>query len=186
MHIVYDMYLSSTYLPEFIATHVENILKTVIRTTDILLNDASDYNARIEFAWAATQALNASTFCGVEGNRYDTHFLEHTLSSEYNIAHGEGLAIMLPAWMKWQKDNLPERFSQFAKKVFDVDGIDTGIKAFTQWCSRIGAPVTFKEGKIPETDIPMLIEKLMVVARFWLGSEVYTVDMISRVLENAK
>ena len=181
-----DMYLSATYLPVFIAAHVENILKTVIRTTDILLKDADDYNARGEFAWAATQALNASTFCGIEGNRFDTHFLEHTLSAEYNIPHGAGLAIILPAWMKWQKDNLPERFEQFAKNVFGVEGIDAGIEAFTQWCSRIGAPVTLKEGNIPEEDIPILIEKLQAIAGFWLGSEVYTKEMITSVLEFAK
>lgn len=181
-----DMYLSATYLPEFIAGHVENILKTVIRTTDRLLKDANDYQARGEFAWAATQALNASTFCGIEGNRFDTHFLEHTLSAEYNIAHGAGLAIVLPVWMKWQKDHLPERFEQFAKHVFDVEGIDAGIEAFTRWCSRIGAPVTLAEGNIPESDIPMLVEKLLAVAKFWLGSDVYTKEMVTTVLENAK
>ena len=181
-----DMYLSATYLPEFIATHVENILKTVIRTTDILLKDADNYDARGEFAWAATQALNASTFCGIEGNRYDTHFLEHTLSAEYNIAHGAGLAIILPAWMKWQKDNLPERFERFAKNIFNADGAEAGIEEFTKWCLKIGAPVTLTEGNIPETDIPILVEKLLAIAKFWLGSEVYTSEMISAVLGNAK
>ena len=32
-----DMYLSATYLPQYMAGYVENILKTVIRTTEILL-----------------------------------------------------------------------------------------------------------------------------------------------------
>ncbi len=57
-----------------------------MRTTEILLKDAHNDEARAQFAWAATQALNFTTFCGVENNRYDTHFLEHTLSAEYNIA----------------------------------------------------------------------------------------------------
>lgn len=181
-----DMYLSATYLPEFIAGHVENILKTVIRTTEILLKDAGNYEARAEFAWAATQALNFTTFCGVENNRFDTHFLEHTLSAEYNIAHGAGLSIIMPAWMKWQKSFLPERFERFATKMFGVKGADAGIEALKSWYIKIGAPVTLKEGNIPEADIPILVEKLSVVAKMWGAENLYTREMISTVLINAK
>ena len=181
-----DMYLSATYLPEFIAGHVENILKTVMRTTEILLVDGNNLEARGEFAWAATQALNFTTFCGVENNRFDTHFIEHTLSAEYNIAHGAGLSIIVPAWMKWQKNNLPERFEQFAKNIFNVEGADAGIEALKQWYSKIGTPVTLKEGNIPEEDIPVLVEKLSVVASMWGAESLYTKEMITTVLENAK
>lgn len=180
-----DMYLSATYLPEYMAGYVENILKTVIRTTEILLADPNNYEARGEFAWAATQALNFTTFCGIENNRYDTHFIEHTLSAEYNIAHGAGLSIVMPAWMKWQKNHLPERFEQFAKNMFNVEGADAGIEALKQWYQKIGTPVTLKEGSIPEKDIPMLVEKLSVVAGMWGAEALYSKEMIRTVLENA-
>lgn len=181
-----DMYLSATYLPEYMAGYVENILKTVMRTTEILLKDAANYEARAEFAWAATQALNFTTFCGVEGNRFDTHFMEHTLSAEYNIAHGAGLSIIMPAWMQWQKEFLPQRFEQFAKNMFNVEGADAGIQALKNWYSKIGAPVTLKEGNIPEKDIPMLVDKLSVVAGIWGATGLYTKEMITTVLENAR
>jgi NADP-dependent alcohol dehydrogenase len=181
-----DLYLSATYLPEYMAGYIENILKTVIRTTDTLLVDAANYEARGEFAWAATQALNFTTFCGVENNRYDTHFLEHTLSAEYNIAHGAGLSILMPAWMKWQKQFLPERFDRFAKVMFNVEGADAGIEALKGWYSKIGAPVILKEVNIPEKDIPMLVDKLFIVAGIWGATELYTKEMIKTVLENAK
>lgn len=181
-----DMYLTATYLPQYIAGYVENILKTVMRTTEILLADASNYEARAEFAWAATQALNFTTFCGIENNRFDTHFLEHTLSAEYNIAHGAGLSIIMPAWMKWQKNNQPERFEQFASRMFNVTGADAGIDALKSWYSKIGAPVTLTEGNIPEADIPSLVDKLLVVAGMWGAESLYTKEMIATVLENAK
>ncbi len=181
-----DMYLSATHLPDYMAGYVENILKTVMRTTEVLLKDSGNYDARAEFAWAATQALNFTTFCGVENNRFDTHFLEHTLSAEYNIAHGAGLSIIMPAWMKWQKNNLPARFEQFAKNMFNVDGADAGIEALKNWYSKIGAPVKLKEGNIPESDIPMLVEKLQAVAKMWGAETLYTKEMITNVLENAK
>ena len=180
-----DMYLSATYLPEYIAGYVENILKTVMRTTEILLADKDNYEARSEFAWAATQALNFTTFCGIENNRYDTHFLEHTLSAEYNIAHGAGLSILMPAWMKWQKQFLPERFERFARVMFNKQDADAGIEALKNWYAKIGAPVTLSEGKIPEIDIPMLVDKLFAVAGMWGATQLYTKDMIRTVLQNA-
>lgn len=180
-----DMYLSATNLPEYMAGYVENILKTVIRTTEILLADAGNYEARGEFAWAATQALNFTTFCGVENNRYDTHFIEHTLSAEYNIAHGAGLSIVVPAWMKWQKNLLPERFERFAKKVFNAEGADAGIDALIQWYRKIGTPVTLSEGNIPNEDIPSIVEKLSVVAKMWGAEALYNKEMITTVLKNA-
>lgn len=181
-----DLYLSASYVPEFILGHTENILNTVIRTTGILLEDPDNYEARGEFAWAATQALNFTTFCGVENNRFDTHFIEHTLSAEYNIAHGAGLSIVVPAWMKWQKNNLPERFERFAKRVFNADSADAGIEALIKWYKKIGTPVTLKEGNIPEEDIPMLVDKLLPLAKMWGADKLYTKEMITTVLENAK
>lgn len=181
-----DLYLSATYLPEYIAGYIENILKTVIRTTEILLKDPANHDARGEFAWAATQALNFTTFSGVENNRFDNHFIEHTLSAEYNIAHGAGLSIVVPAWMKWQKNNLPERFDRFANNLFNVKTADAGIEALKQWYKKIGTPVTLVEGNIPEKDIPYLVDKLFSLAKMMRREKLYSKEMITTVLENAR
>nr|WP_319400704.1 iron-containing alcohol dehydrogenase [uncultured Carboxylicivirga sp.] len=181
-----DMYLTATYLPVYIAGYVENILKTVIRTTEVLLQDANNYEARGEFAWAATNALNFTTVCGVENNRFDTHFIEHTMSAEYNIAHGAGLSIIVPAWMKWQKNLLPDRFNRFAKEVFNLDSADEGIEALKNWYSKIGAPVTLKEGNIPEEGIPMMVGKLFGAAKMMGAEALFSEEMLTTVFENAK
>lgn len=181
-----DMYLTATYLPEYIAGYVENILKTVIRTTEILFEDPDNYEARGEFAWAATNALNFTTFCGIENNRFDTHFIEHTMSAEYNIAHGAGLAIVVPAWMKWQKNLLPERFDRFAKEMFNLETADEGIEALKNWYSKIGAPVSLKEGNIPEEGIAMMVEKLFMGAKMMGADALYSKEMLNMVFDNAR
>ncbi len=181
-----DMYLTATYLPEYMAGYVENILRTVIRTTEVLLSDASNYEARGEFAWAATNALNFTTFCGIENNRFDTHFIEHTMSAEYNIAHGAGLSIVVPAWMKWQKNLLPERFDRFAKEVFNLNTADEGIEALKDWYRKIGAPVTLKEGNIPEEGIAIMVDKIFAGAQMMGADAFYTKEMLTTIFENAK
>ncbi|MGE0076712.1 MAG: iron-containing alcohol dehydrogenase [Bacteroidales bacterium] len=181
-----DMYLTATYLPEYIAGYVENILRIVIRTTNVLLEDAANYDVRGEFAWAATNALNLTTFCGIENNRFDTHFIEHTMSAEYNIAHGAGLSIIVPAWMKWQKNLLPERFARFAKEIFNAPTADKGIEALKSWYTKIGAPVTLKEGNIPEEGIDMMVEKLFTAAKMMGADALYSKQMLNAVFNNAK
>ncbi len=180
-----DLYLTATHLPEYIAGYIENILRTVIRTTNTLLENADDYDARAEFAWAATNALNLSTFCGVEGNRFDTHFIEHTLSALYDIAHGAGLSIIVPAWMQWQKQLLPERFDRFAKEIFGVEGADAGIDALKNWYRQIGTPVSLEEGNISKDCIPEIIEDLLPIAKRYGAEALYSKDMLTYVLNNA-
>ena len=88
--------------------------------------------------------------------------------------------------MKYQKKYLPERFKRFADKVFGLENADAGIEALINWYKKIGTPVTLKEGNIPEEDIPALVDKLMAIAKLWLGSEYYTKEMITSVLEKSK
>ena len=46
--------------------------------------------------------------------------------------------------MKWQKNNLPERFVQFAKNMFNVEGADAGIEALKTMVSENWNPGNFK------------------------------------------
>ena len=92
-----------------------------------------DYDARGEFAWASTMALNGNTFVGVAGNTFDTHMIEHAMGALYSIPHGAGLAVVLPAWMQAIKKQNPERFERFATKLFGVADADAGIDKLTEW-----------------------------------------------------
>lgn len=178
-----DLYFTAEYLPEFSAALIENILETVKRTTEVLLEDPSNYDARAEFAWASTMALNGNTFVGAQGNGFDTHMIEHAMSALYNVAHGAGLSVVLPAWMSWYKDRRPARFERFAEKVFDVKGSDAGIEKLTQWFRAIGSPVTLAEAEIPESGIDALADNAYGMAQTWGMDELYTRDDIIEVLK---
>ncbi|CAH1213328.1 Long-chain-alcohol dehydrogenase 2 [Paenibacillus plantiphilus] len=148
-----DLYFTASYIPEMTANHIENIIRTVIRTTDVLLKNPGDYEARSEFAWAAAQALNRTTFAGVEGNRYDTHLIEHSLSALYDVPHGAGLAVVYPAWMNWHLPMNPTRYEQFARNTFGLQTAEEGIEALTNWFVSIGAPVKLEQVHIDKDKI---------------------------------
>ena len=94
-------YFTAKVQPKYMSRQVENIIKTVIETTEILIKNPDDYSARGEFAWAATNALNGTTTVGTSGFSFPNHLIEHALSALYNVPHGAGLSVVIPAWAKW-------------------------------------------------------------------------------------
>jgi alcohol dehydrogenase YqhD (iron-dependent ADH family) len=180
-----DLYFTASFLPEFTAALIENILKTVLRTTSVLLEHPDDYDARGEFAWAATMALNGNTFAGVEGNTFDTHMIEHAMGALYNVPHGAGLAVVLPAWMTSIKNAMPERFERFAKEMFGVAGADAGIDKLTEWFSSIGAPVTFAEAGLSEDAVDPIAENAFGNAKLWGMDQAFPQERIAGILKLA-
>lgn len=180
-----DLYFSASYLPEYNAALIENILRTVMRTTAVLLENPADYDARGEFAWVSTMALNGLTFVGVEGNSFDTHMVEHAMSALYNVPHGAGLAVVLPAWMTWYKERRLERFNRFAVQMFGVNDASAGIEKLRTWFKSIGAPLTLTEVGIPESGIDALADNAMGLARNWNMAGTYSKDSIVEILKLA-
>ncbi len=180
-----DLYFTAKYLPLYNCMLIEAILKTVMRTTTILMENPNDYNAKAEFAWASTMALNGNTLPGVEGNSYDTHLIEHALSALYNIAHGAGLSIVLPAWMRWYKENNLAQFERFAKEIFGLNTAEEGINKLEAWFKEIGSPVTLEEANIPKSEIPAIVDNVYNMAKTWQMDTLYTEEQIAEVLELA-
>jgi alcohol dehydrogenase YqhD (iron-dependent ADH family) len=104
-------YFTAAVQPRFHSRLVEAIINTVIETTETLLANPDDYNARAEFAWASTQALNGLIYAGTSGYSYPNHMIEHSLSALFNVPHGAGLSVVIPAWMKWYhgRNSVPVR-----------------------------------------------------------------------------
>ncbi len=180
-----EIYFTASSHPNFNSRIVESIIKSVMETTEILLKNPNDYEARGEFAWVAVQALNGLTPAGTAGGSFPNHLIEHALSALYNIAHGAGLSVVIPAWMKWYKDQNPAQFARFSKEVFGLEGAQSGIDALEDWFAKIGSPRSLKEADIPREGIPALAENAAELAKLWGIGEVYTKDIIIDILERA-
>ena len=99
---------------------LEATMRTVINYTPLALERPDDYHIRAELMWAGTVAHNNLLDTGRIGD-WASHQIEHELSALYDIAHGAGLAIVFPAWMKYVYRADMSRFVQFAVRVFGVD-----------------------------------------------------------------
>lgn len=180
-----DLYFTAKVFPEFTAALIENILETVIRTTEVLMKNPDDYDVRGEFAWASTMALNGNTFVGVAGNTFDTHMIEHAMGALHNVPHGAGLAVVLPAWMQSIKNENPARFERFAQKVFGVADADAGIAKLTEWFSAIGAPVTFAQAGLSANDVEPIAANAFGNAKLWGMDQLFPKERIAGILNLA-
>lgn len=178
-------YFTATVQPKIQSRLVESVINTVIETTDALLADPLDYNARAEFAWAATLALNGVTYAGTAGFGYPNHMIEHSLSALFNVPHGAGLSVVMPAWMKWYHGRNPAQFERFAKQVFGLATAEQGIAALEQWFDKIGTPTRLSQLGITAADLPATLDNLQGNAQWFGLAEIYTQDVLAEILKGA-
>lgn len=186
---VFERYFTNTTEVEITDRMCEAVLCTIIKEVPRVLVNPENYDARANIMWAGTMAHN--NICGVGREQdWNSHGLEHELSGLYDVAHGAGLAVMMPAWMEFVMSHNVMRFAQMAVRVFGVDmnfenpeeTAKLGIKAFRKFLRSIGMPINFAELGAKESDIPELAEKFAVTK---IGANGTTDGFVKLTKENA-
>ena len=164
---LYERYLTNSKDVEVTDRMIEALLLTMVHEAPRVIEDPNNYEARANIMWAGTMAHN--NCCGV-GRSQDwlSHTIEHELSALYDCAHGAGLAVTMPAVFTYELSHDVMRFAKVAVRVWgcqmDFDHPERtaleGIKAFKNFLSSIGMPVTFAELGAKEEDIPKLVDVL--------------------------
>ena len=166
MHVC-ERYFTNTTDVEFTDRLCEAVLKAMIEEAPKVMNNLTDYQARANIMWAGMIAHNNIVGVGREQD-WASHEIEHELSALYDCAHGAGLAVIAPAWMKFVYKHDVNRFAQFAVRVWGCDmnfanpeiTALEGISRFENFLRSIGMPVTFAELGAKEEDIPAMVRQL--------------------------
>jgi alcohol dehydrogenase YqhD (iron-dependent ADH family) len=153
---VMERYFTPTKDVDFTDRLCEATMKTIIEHAPLAIDNPKNYNARSQMMWASTIAHNRLLETGRVGD-WAAHGLQHAMGGIYHMSHGAGLAVVYPAWMKYNyKKDIP-RFVKYSVHVWDVScdfGTDEqiileGIKRYEEFAKSIGMPITFKELGIP-------------------------------------
>ena len=144
----------------------EATLKTVISNMPIVLKEPENYGARAEIMWAGTIAHNDLLSTGRISD-WGSHAIEMEISGIYDLAHGAGLAVVFPAWMKYVYKQDLKRFAQFAVRVWneepDFNDIEkvalAGIRRLEDFYKEIGLPITLKEANVPYDRLEEMAKK---------------------------
>ena len=102
---------------------IEGAIRALQVNAARLIEDPTDINARAEIQWLASVAHNNVLDAGRSAD-WGSHRIEHELSAQYNITHGEGMAVVFVAWTKYMADIKPWRLALLASRVYGKDAFD--------------------------------------------------------------
>jgi len=164
---VFEQYFNHTPDTPLQERLCESILKTIVENAKLAQEKPDDYAARANLMLCGTYALNGGMISVGMDQDWASHDIEHELSAIYDIAHGAGLSIVYPNWMKYVYRERIERFVQFAVRVWDIDPSGKsdedvaleGIQATRDFFRSLGAPSTLAEVGIGEDRIEEMAAK---------------------------
>jgi alcohol dehydrogenase YqhD (iron-dependent ADH family) len=106
---------------------------------------------------------------------WTSHMIEQAISAIYDMAHGAGLAVVFPAWMKYTLTRNREQFAQFAVRVWNVEydfenpeaTAREGIHRLEYFYCCLVMPLTLRELQVPEDRLEEMAAKALIP---WMSS----------------
>ena len=128
----------------------DDVALAIMRNTVVnmrrLLKDIHDMQARSNLMWESAMAENGILKCG-RLTDFQVHQMEHQLGAYTDCNHGQGLAVIHPAYYRHIVKDAPEKFIRFAKVVFGVDTAEAGVEALEDFIRECGLPTKMSQLK---------------------------------------
>lgn len=149
----------------------EALMRSVVRNLRAAILNSQDYTARSNLMWAATMAENRIIKLGKRTD-FECHQMEHQLGAYTNCNHGEGLAVLHPAYYRRIYVYGLPKFKRFATEVWGIsaDGKAdeeialAGVEALADFIKEIGLPTTLRElGVTERTDLKEIADSVSAV-----------------------
>ena len=144
----------------------EGLMRGLIRDFRTAVADPDDYQARSNIMWTASLAENRIIKTG-KTKDFQAHNMEHQLSAYTDCNHGEGLAVLHPAYYRHIcKDGL-RKFVRFAERVWGLDRENyeseedfalAGVEELSSFIKEMGLPTTLRDLGFGKEEYGMLPE----------------------------
>lgn len=126
----------------------DDLALAVMRNTVVnmrrLLADINDKEARSNLMWDSAMAENGILKCG-RLTDFQAHQIEHQLGAYTDCNHGQGLAVIHPAYYRHILKDAADKFTRFAKVVFDADTARAGVDALEDFIRECGLPLKLSQ-----------------------------------------
>ena len=128
----------------------DDVALAVMRNTVVnmrrLLLDIHDMQARSNLMWDSAMAENGILKAG-RLTDFQAHQIEHQLGAYTDCNHGQGLAVIHPAYYRHILQDAPEKFTRFAQEVFGESTAEAGVKALSAFIEECGLPTKMSQLK---------------------------------------
>ena len=150
---------------------MEGIILTIMECMEKLKKNPKDLSARTNLMWAATVAWNGWTQPGCASG-VPMHLIAHVLSARYNTTHGASLAIVMPAFMRRFWKTRPQRYMQFAERIFAMNTkgqkpeklAPQVIQKFEDWLKALGVQTRLPQVGIKADTVDSLTDEIARVS----------------------
>lgn len=175
-HIL-ERYLSPTPDVGLTDRLCEATLQAIIAYAPRVMTQPEDYEARANIMWAGTMA-----HCNLLGldrlQDWSSHAIEHELSARYDVAHGAGLAVVFPAFMRFTMPQHVMRFAQLGNRVFGIEmdfehpevTATKAIDAYEAFMASLDLPTDLVSLGAKVEDIPAMAEHVVIKGKDRLGN----------------
>ena len=140
-HLVENYLMPETPFPVNDAIR-EAVMRIVVEYLPRVLTRLNDVETRTQLSWASTIAMSQIARLGGTTGSMTCHGIEHSVSGYYDVVHGEGLAALLPAWMKHLAPVRKQRLDLLGRNVF---GKPDGIQATVEWLNAVGMNLRLRD-----------------------------------------
>lgn len=167
---------------------MEGLLKSLIHSSLIAVENPEDYEARSNIMWISTWALNTLVAKG-KSTDWMVHMIGQQVGAYTNATHGMTLsAVSLPYYRFIMNDGLA-KFKRYAINVWnvnpdgktDVQVAEEGLNAMEDYMNKLGLVMKISELGVSEDMVPEIAKSSFILTG---GYRILTTDEINEILKN--
>lgn len=141
----------------------DDVALAIMRNTVVnmrrLLKNVNDIQARSNLMWDSAMAENGILKVG-RVTDFQAHQLEHQLGAYTDCNHGQGLAVIHPAYYRHIVKDAKEKFERFGKEVFGVESAGESVEALAAFIKECGLPTKMGELRSKTEITPELLKNV--------------------------
>ena len=141
----------------------DDVALAIMRNTVVnmrrLLKNINDIQARSNLMWDSAMAENGILKVG-RVTDFQAHQLEHQLGAYTDCNHGQGVAVIHPAYYRHIVKDAKEKFVRFGKEVFGVESAGESLEALAAFIKECGLPTKMGELRSKTEITPELLKNV--------------------------
>ena len=143
------------------------VMVSTVTNMRTLLKDIHDYTARSNLMWTSAMAENGILKVG-RLTDFEAHQIEHQLGAYTDCNHGQGLAVIHPAYYRHIYKSAVPKFARFARNVWGIDpagkteeeAAQAGILALEAFILECGLPTKLSHLRSRAEITPALLRQV--------------------------
>ena len=141
----------------------DDVALAVMRNTVVnmkrLMGNIDDIQARGNLMWDSSMAENGILKVG-RVTDFQCHQMEHQMGAYTDCNHGQGLAVIHPAYYRHIVKDAEEKFAKFGREVFGVDTAEKAVETLADFIRECGLPTKMSELRSKAEITPELLRNV--------------------------